>query len=86
MCKYFFIINFFKAFEYGDWGWIAKTLSKDNKVKYWKFEENLDDLGNYVYKESLIDEKEFELPNLLYVTGDGRVLLADEKGNLINIE
>lgn len=62
------------------------TLSKDNKVKYWKFEENLDDLGNYVYKESLIDEKEFELPNLLYVTGDGRVLLANEKGNLINIE
>ena len=62
------------------------TLSKDNKVKFWKFEESLDDLGIYVYKETLIGEREYDNPRLLYITKDGRILYADESGNLRNIE
>lgn len=58
------------------------TLSKDNKIKVWQFEENKDELGEYIYKETLLDEKELENPNLLYVTKDGRILYTDEDGTL----
>ncbi len=59
------------------------TLSKDNIIKYWQYNEELDDLGEHVYKEKLLGENELDdFPLLLYVSNNKNVLYANKQGNL----
>lgn len=58
------------------------TLTKDNVIRYWKYSEELDDLGEHVYKEKLLAERVLENPAMVYVTNNHDILYANKSGSL----